>query len=1040
MRSVLAIWRVGLQRIRTDWPVVVAAWLIMLLAAVVFAAGAIYPSAASEAGLRRALADAPAADVQIELSRYGSATDAGAVDDRVRATMAAAIAPVGGAIVRDWQVTPTFGLADGSGAADRLVLGALDDLPAHATLIAGSWPTGGSYASSELQVAVLAVVAQDLGLAVGDGLHLTSEVAGVPRAVAGRLVGIYVPTEAADGYWAGDPQLLAGFEASGGIRFFGPFMTTPEALLVHVGGAPIHLRWRALPAFERLRVEDVPGVANRVAGLPDQLAALTGEPFQMATGVPAILSDAERSLLVSRTGVLLLMAQLAILAGYAIVLTALLLVDHRRVDTALLRSRGAGAAHVAVLALVEGLVLAVPAVVVAPWLAVGALDVLNTVGPLADIQLRIDPRVSAEAYLVAGIGALACVALLVLPAALAARNFATEQGGLSRQETRTFGQRLGLDVALLAVTGIALWQLRLYGAPLTRTVQGSLGLDPLLVATPAIGLVAGAVVALRVLPLLADLVERVVARGAGLVSSLGWRELARRPLRHTRAALLLMLAMSMGAFATCYAATWAGSQADQAAYQAGAEVRVQPDRSAAELPAWAWSSSLGGLQTIAAASPVERIQAGVSIGSTSSADLLALDAATAGQIVLFRADESATPIDALLGPLREGRPDPDLPTLPAAASLVRIVPRLDITSASRLVTDPATGDETSEAVDPKALGDVQLQASITIRDARGLLYSLTSSQATFAGPSTTLTVPLSPSTLGASGFPAPASAALEGPLQIVGLGLQVWLPAGTTITDGSVGVAGLTTGPDAAGPWTELPVASVGTWSAKVGNGYLVPEDVPPDQVLGTTIRISGLAQGSIFGQGSATPAARLAFAPASLASAAVAVPAIANAAFQAAMGSTVGATMSATIEGRLRNVRIAGVVDSFPTTDPARPLLIVDEPTLGLLRLEATGDTRSPDEWWLAPTTGAGEALATSIRGSPFNVSRVLTADERTRGLSTDPVALAILGTLTLGFVATGLFAAVGLTVSSGVSARQRRTEFALLRALGLSARQLSN
>jgi ABC-type antimicrobial peptide transport system permease subunit len=67
------------------------------------------------------------------------------------------------------------------------------------------------------------------------------------------------------------------------------------------------------------------------------------------------------------------------------------------------------------------------------------------------------------------------------------------------------------------------------------------------------------------------------------------------------------------------------------------------------------------------------------------------------------------------------------------------------------------------------------------------------------------------------------------------------------------------------------------------------------------------------------------------------------------------------------------------------------------------------------------------------------VTVNDRTRSLSTDPVALGIIGALTLGFVATGLFAIVGLTVSTAVSARQRRTEFALLRALGLSGRQLA-
>ena len=161
---------------------------------------------------------------------------------------------------------------------------------------------------------------------------------------------------------------------------------------------------------------------------------------------------------------LLLIIQLAVLAAYAIVLTANLLVEHRRVHTALLQSRGAGTAQIAGLALTEGLVLAIPAALLGPWLAVGALSLLNVAGPLSSIELGIVPMVSSDAYLAAGAAALGCVVLLVLPAPTAARSFMDEQTGISRQETRTLGQRIGIDLALLAVTIIALWQLRLYGS------------------------------------------------------------------------------------------------------------------------------------------------------------------------------------------------------------------------------------------------------------------------------------------------------------------------------------------------------------------------------------------------------------------------------------------------------------------------------------------------------------------------------------------------------------------------------------------------
>ena len=332
-------------------------------------------------------------------------------------------------------------------------------------------------------------------------------------------------------------------------------------------------------------MDNLDRLSARIERLPAVIPEAVPASFvSVESGLPQILEEADQSLLVSRTGVLLLMAQLAILAAYAIALTADLIVDHRRLDTALMRSRGAGPLQVGGLALAEALLVVLPAALLGPWLAAAALRLFNVAGPLAGVGLRIDPVVGSDAYLAAGAAAIGCAALLVLPAVFAARSYAAERAGRARQETRPLGQRLGLDIALVALTAVGLWQLRLYGAPLTRTVQGQLGVDPLLVAAPAIGLLAGSVVALRVIPLLASAAERVTSRGRRLVGTLGSRQLARRPLRYTRAALLLMLAMSMGVFAVSYTSTWSQSQADQADFRVGADLRVVPVRGPSGLP------------------------------------------------------------------------------------------------------------------------------------------------------------------------------------------------------------------------------------------------------------------------------------------------------------------------------------------------------------------------------------------------------------------------------------------------------------------------
>ncbi|HEX3265797.1 MAG TPA: FtsX-like permease family protein, partial [Candidatus Limnocylindrales bacterium] len=1042
MGSLASAIRVSLARTRADWPIVAAAWFITLLAAILFAAGLIYPSAASEAGLRRALADTPAGATTVDALVYAVPADAAAIDQAAEPVLQQVIAPLGGSIVRDWRTSAALALQGlrGSRAGDQAVLGYLEGVQDHVTLTAGAWPVDAVAPTDPVEVVVADSVAQSLGLEIGDELAVVAHAAVNPVTLSGRIVGTFSITDPTEAYWDGDDQLLTGLHENPQNRTFGPFLTTQAELLARAGTDRLQMRWHTFPAFDHLLVDDAGSLRARVASLQEQLGVATAQTFQVTTGLDAILGDAERSLLVSRTSVLLVMAQLAILAAYAIVLTASLLVDHRRIDTAMLRSRGASPRQIALLAIVEGLVLAVPAVVVAPWIAVAVLGIFNVAGPLADVGLRIDPWVSAASYVAAAAAGLVCVILLALPAALAARRFALEQGEISRQETRTFGQRMGLDIALLAVTGVALWQLRFYGGTLTRSVQGTLGLDPLLVAAPAIGLIAGGVLALRVLPLLAQAVEAAVSRGRSLVASLGSRQLARRPLRYTRSALLLMLAMSMGVFALSYATTWASSQRDQAAYQAGAPVRAVPVRGAGALPGWAIASAYDGIASVEHLSPVERQEKSVSFPLGGSVDMLALDMNAVDGLVLARGDEAAEPLGSLSRPLADGRPAPRLTALPEGTTYLRFAPLVDIRSIDQFDAIGLTEEPTSHPLDPKTL-DVRVGVSAVIRDAHGLLYRVQSPLVPYDREGTEIVVPLQPATQSAAGLAAAAGAHLEGLLEVAAIGEEVWLPDETLTSNAQFGFSGLEAGSAASGPWTKLALDSANDpWTPRLGQGRNVLQPVPDAGPPDATMSLSGEGQlGVVFGAGTQIPAAVVSFLPASVASFNDPIPVIVNRALLDSLETAPGQVLTANLAGGGRRLEISGVVDTFPSTDPSRPLVLVDEQTLGLLRLQSTSGVRDPDEWWLSAKGGDVQGLADALRASPFNTVNLVTVLDRTRSLSTDPVALGIIGALTLGFVATGLFAIVGLTVSTAVGARQRRTEFALLRALGLSGRQLA-
>ena len=82
------------------------------------------------------------------------------------------------------------------------------------------------------------------------------------------------------------------------------------------------------------------------------------------------------------------------------------------------------------------------------------------------------------------LGGLVALVALTIPTLASGVSIAGVRAAVGRQAGRTLPQRLGLDLALVVLAVIAMLQLRLYGATLTRNARGTLGVDPLLVAAP----------------------------------------------------------------------------------------------------------------------------------------------------------------------------------------------------------------------------------------------------------------------------------------------------------------------------------------------------------------------------------------------------------------------------------------------------------------------------------------------------------------------------------------------------------------------------
>jgi hypothetical protein len=483
------------------------------------------------------------------------------------------------------------------------------------------------------------------------------------------------------------------------------------------------------------------------------------------------------------------------------------------------------------------------------------------------------------------------------------------------------------------------------------------------------------------------------------VAPLGGRQLARRPLRYTRAALLLMLAAALGTFASAHAATWLRSQADQAAYQAVTDLRVVTS-DYAKLPSWAIGPAYRAIEGVETATPV--IRATVDTGRTvRGATLLAVASGQTG------GPAGSSP----LGELAEDRPDVAAIDLPAGAR------RLALTLDADLAADPGLGEQPDFPKDFRGL-----RAAVVLEDGDGRLHRLDASEpGLISGAGQRLVIPLTLPIRDSTVEPA-------GPLRLRSLEVGYGAPTNSGIL-GSIELTGLETSDAAAGDdWQAVSMPSAGDWtwrqtdafspSLELAQQTALPMRVPVTQTVfsGNDARVQMIPKTTIES-----------------------IRAVVDPRFLELTGAEVGDRVAGSISGMPSQLEIVGTVDLYPPLDPNQPFVIVDATTLDLARLVATGQTVPADEWWLKVDPGRADAVAATLQEDPYSTASVIGRDELRRSLVSDPLPLGLIGVLGLGSLAAIAFAAIGFVVSATVSTAERSGEFALLRALGLSGRELS-
>ncbi|MCX5382380.1 ABC transporter permease [Streptomyces sp. NBC_00083] len=983
-------------RVRAHRLLLMAALLAVLLTTSVLAALTSFSGSVSDAALRHTLATrsaAPAAlavrsDVRPE-QRPAAAeavrTGAGAVFDRLPVTTREFTQSGPYALPR--SVQSAYARA---GNPDLTLFAAIDR--SRVRLTAGSWPTAPAAGrGAELPVALPESAAGRLGLRPGATLALTDRLGG--PGVTVRITGVYRAQDVSDAYWRLDELGGRGVRKLD-FTTYGPLLADTSVLdggRVSAGTSA----WLASADFSRITVGRIAQLRTAATEGPKSLVKqpVFAGGATAETSLPALLDQAERSLLVSRSTLLIVALQLVLLAGYALLLVARLLSSERAGETELLRARGGSRRQIIGLAAAEALMLAVPAALIAPLLAGPLTRLLAARGALARAGLPLDTSLTGTVWLVAVLVALGCAVAVVAPALPAGP---LRRGG--RAGALPAPVRAGADIGLLVIAGVAYWQLDRQtsasgSGALNTDASGSLGIDPLLVAAPALALLAGTVLVLRLLPPAARLAERRAAGGRGLPMALAGWQFSRRPLRGAGPVLLLILAVAMGLLTLGQSATWNRSQSDQADFRAGTDIRVF----GSAITPFGQAGSYDTVPGVTAVAPAARESVPLSGGR--SATVLALDTRDAHGFLLREdlAGRSAHDLLALLAPARE---TPAGAAFPENTGRIRLDARL-------------TGD-TSSATPPGTV-------TATLEDRYGMRYQFGLGPLPADGRAHGLDLDVSAAAGRPSGHPA-------GPLLLTGLDVVVQVPPGA-VGPGGIALDGLhAAGPDGIDRTVAVPPAA--RWT-----GGKEDQDTAPSWVTQTpqpTVRTLRLT---------ATQAAPP-------------VPAaVADDRFLASSGSKVGQTVDVSLAGRDVKVKLVARVGQLPTTGSGAAGAAQASPAVDggglLLDLRAAGRVLqhtdpasglSATEWWLTTAPGrAGEAAAALGARPDTDPAQIVARADIARRLSDDPLGAGPQSALAAVSLVAAALAAVGFSVSAAGSLRERGQEFGVLRALGTPRRQLA-
>ena len=1018
----ITVWPQVARRTLANWKLMSTVVVGVLLASTIMAGTVIYFDALRELALKNALNKLSVNDTNITLKSDRGPTRY-AERDKVVGETEREINDRVSWMLRDQTTgvkTATFFLSDvgQEAAADtdnpRAFFGHLPRLYDHITLQPGGRLPGDGYVNAPgedptVEAIVPLEAANDLGVGVGDRLAAVPYWSDTSPFIHVVITGTFTRDQPDDEFWYLNDKIFNAATARSFQTL--PFYLTERAYYEVLGGTFRQLdsvfSWLLMVDPGTLNARNATFARRSITAMEDRLSTNLFS-YRQITELDEALFQYDVRLFFSKLPMFVILILISVVILYYVITLSSLVVEQQRGEIVLLKSRGSSAAQVLSVYVLEGVTIAILAIVVAPLIAAAVISLLGVTPAFSDLSggELLSVSLSPGAYMMSALGGLLSFAALMIPAVQASRmSVTTFRHQSSRPYTQPFYQRYYLDVLLLVIGVLLLRQLSEQGSVVAVGVFGEVATDQLLLAVPAVVLVASALVLLRLFPLFMRISSALLSSflSAGLV--LGIWQMARNPTHYARLSLMLILMAGLGIFAASFGGTLQRSFSERALYSTGADVRLVGallNTRGQSVPMRDAYEELPAVEDVSLA--FRGFGSDLSKLLAESYTMFAVEGEKIKEMGWFRDDFSESSMDSLLTALESE-------TLPLGIEL------------------PPDAESVGVTVKPDR-PHPSVALALRMRDVNGRYFTYLMGELD-SSAWTTFEQPLTRTGIRQFATLQPAR-----PLTLVSLTLfetngRNRLRAGSIAVDEIFatrfdGGASVLESFDAVSDWTPLSAVPESQSDVlKLSNEGLNGTSGQASfiWVEGRPLVSRGIYHGPVLEP----------------------IPVLATSRFLRVNEHRLGEVIEVSAQGHRIDVELTDVIDFFPTLDTfRRSYLIADlDSVSAYTNLEATGGELRPNEVWMTTNGSSSDRerlLAVLDDSQPFPNREILDREQVLADSTVDPLVEAgWRALLFMAFAAVLVLSGLGFLVHAYVSFKSREIQFALMRTVGFSMRQLS-